>query len=124
MHLTRSHRRLVANFAAVLLLACQSAALAHACCVPHLQPAATEQAPCHDAAQDAAGAGGETVEGRCQKASASPSGLTILAADQLPAITLHHDRVAAVAAPAVRAGTPLLRVEPPPIAILHCCLRN
>jgi hypothetical protein len=116
-------RRLVAGTVAVLFLACQSAALAQACVTYAPQPgAAGTQLPCHSAGGgDDTGAPGQN---HCENATASASGFSIYGLADLPAITTHLDRVAAVAGSTVPAEPPLLRIESPPLSILHCCLRN
>ena len=123
MLLSRSLRRLVAGTAAVLFLACQSAALAQVCFTFALQPeAAGAQMPCHSTG-DGNGAGG-SGQNHCDSATASASGFSIYGLAELPAITTHIDRIVVVAGSAVPTEPPLLRIESPPLSILHCCLRN
>ena len=122
MALSRSLRRLVAGTVAVLFLACQSAALAQACVTYAPQPeAAGAQLPCHSAGGDGAGGPGQN---HCENAAASASGFSIYGLADLPAITARLDRIVAVAGLAAPVEPPLLRIESPPLSILHCCLRN
>jgi len=116
-------RRLVAGTAAVLFLACQSAALAQACFTTAPQPeAAGAQLPCHSSGdQDGAGGSGQN---HCENATASASGFNIYGLAELPAITTHIDRIVVVAGSAVPTEPPLLRIESPPLSLLHCYLRN
>jgi len=117
-------RRLVAGTAAVLFLACQSAALAQACFTTAPQPeAAGAQLPCHSSG-DQDGAGGGSGQNHCDSATASVSGFSIYGLAELPAITTHIDRIVVVAGSAVPTEPPLLRIESPPLSLLHCCLRN
>ena len=112
----------MAGTAAVLFLACQSAAIARACFTSAPQPeAAGAQLPCHSSG-DQDGAGG-TGKNHCENATASASGFSIYGLAELPAITTRIDRIV-VADSAVPTEPPLLRIESPPISILHCCLRN
>jgi len=123
MLLSRSLRRLVSGTVAVLFLACQSAALAQAYFTTAPQPeAAGAQMPCHSAG-DGDGTGG-TGQNHCENATASASGFSIYGFAEMPVITTYLDRVVAVAGSAAPAEPPLLRIESPPISILHCCLRN
>ncbi len=113
----------MAGTVAVLFLACQSAALAQACFTTAPQPeAAGAQMPCHSAG-DGDGTGG-TGQNHCENATASASGFSIYGFAEMPVITTYLDRVVAVAGSAAPAEPPLLRIESPPISILHCCLRN
>jgi len=123
MLLSRSLRRLVSGTVAVLFLACQSAALAQACFTTAPQPeSAGAQMPCHSAG-DGDGTGG-TGQNHCENAATSASGFSIYGLAELPAITTHIDRIVVVAGSAAPTEPPLLRIESPPLSILHCCLRN
>ncbi len=121
--LSRSARRSVACITGVLFFLCQSAAIAQACLTMTPQPDATAvQQPCHagggqtDSTADGSQAG-------CQYVSPALSGFDIFATTDLPAITISIDETVHTAS-AVSFEPPLLRVEPPPHSILHCCLRN
>jgi hypothetical protein len=117
-------RRLVASAAAALFLACQSAAIAQACFTAAPKPeAAGAQLPCHSSG-DRDRAGGGSGQNHCESATASAAGFSIYGLAELPAITTRIDRIVAVAASAVSTEPPLLRIESPPLSILHCCLRN
>jgi len=124
MFLSRLTRIRVAGFAAVMLLACQSLALAQG---PVLNAALTGTAPaphsCHDPGGD--GSGGQS-EGDCPSTHAftAPSQAQIPGATALPAITVRTgllDREIGAAPPV---ESQLVLIEPPPLSILHCCLRN
>jgi len=128
MILSRSLRRLVAMLAAALFLACQGMAVvyAHSNGVPG-SSAGAMQGSCHGAGQDAdQNTDNSAYQAQCQfqHTSSSASGANVFAAADLPAITAHSDRIVVVADLVPLPEPPLLRVEPPPLAILHCCLRN
>ncbi len=126
MILSRPSRRLVAGIAAVLFLACQGSAAAYAGFPGAPQAGATAtQGSCHDSGQQT---GDSTQKSTCQAncesqlTSSTPSGNNIYASADLPVITTLIDRIAAVADSAPLAESPLLRVEPLPLRILHCRL--
>jgi len=124
--LSRSARRSVAAIAAVLFLACQGAAVVYARAVDS-QQAGAAQGPCHDPAQqDGKTTSKSDCQANCQSQhnSSSQSFDNIYAVTDLPAITVRIDRIVAVADSALPAEPPLLRIESPPLVILHCCLRN
>ena len=126
MSLSRSLRRLVACTAAALFLACQGMGVARAS-LPAVPPssAGAVQEACHDAGREA----GNQTEGSChaqcqfQNASSTPSKV-IYAATDLPAISVAFDRSVTVVHSAPPVVLPLAWIEPPPLYILHCCLRN
>jgi hypothetical protein len=125
---SKSARRFVAGAAAVLFLACQGLAVvyAHSSGAPG-SSAGAAHGSCHAAGQDAdKNTDNSVYQAQCQfqHTSSSASGANIFAAADLPAITARIDRIVAVANSVRLAESPLLRVEPPPLAILHCCLRN
>jgi hypothetical protein len=85
------------------------------------------QGSCHGAGQDAdKNTDNSAYQAQCQyqHTSSSASGANFFTTADLPAITAHSDRIVVVAASVPLPEPPLLRVEPPPLAILHCCLRN
>ena len=128
MILSRSLRRFVAMLAATLFLACQGMAVvyAHSNGAPG-SSAGAAQGSCHGASQDAdKNTDNSVYQAQCQfqHTSSSASGANIFAAADLPAITIRVDRIVAVADSVLLPEPPLLRVKPPPLAILHCCLRN
>lgn len=122
LRFSRSVRRYVAGVAAVLFLGCQGMVVVYA----HSGlSAGAAQGSCHATDQDAdKNTGVYQAQCQYQHTSSSVSGAHIFAAADMPAITARIDRVVAVADSVLPAESPLLRVEPPPLAILHCCLRN
>lgn len=117
-------KRLVAAAAVLAMLLCQSAALAQACSgtATHPAGAATEH-PCH-AGADPAQQSGESAEAGCLVSSPSPQTANLLYdVTELPAVHVSA-RLVDDPAPALYADAPLLRAEPPPLRIVHCCLRN
>jgi hypothetical protein len=126
MILSRSLRRFVTMLAAALFLACQGMAVVygHSNGAPG-SSAGAAQGSCHGAGRDAdENTDNSVYQAQCQYQHTSASGANIFAAADLPAITARVDRIVAVADSVLLAESPLLRVEPPPLAILHYCLRN
>jgi hypothetical protein len=120
---SRSTRRFVACVAAMLFLACQSMAGASAPSSP-APLGADAVPPCHAAGEDAGEkAGDSSAQCQFQNASSTPSTVVYSTID-LPAITVAFDRSAAVVDSAPLDTPRLARIEPPPLRILHCCLRN
>jgi len=128
MHLSKALRRTVAGSVAVLFLACQGTAIVYARSLDAARSGAeTAQVSCHDAGlQTDSNTPKSTCQANCdsQHASSTPSGAHFYAAADLPAITTHTNRITAVADSAPHAEPPLLRADPPPLRIVHCCLRN
>jgi hypothetical protein len=125
-----SARRLVAGTAAVLFLVCQGMAVvyAHSSGAPG-SSAGAAQGSCHGAGGDAdKNTDNSVYQAQCQfqhTSSSSPaSGANIFAAADLPAITTHIDRIVAVADSVLLPEPPLLRIESPPLLVLHSRLRN
>lgn len=122
----KSRRRIVAGFAIALYLACQGAAVVYARAMDFQTSGAT-QGSCHESGQPNSKTTGDSdCHASCQSQSSLPSHpiANIYAVTDLPAITvLRVDNIVAVADLA-SAKPPLLRIESPPLVILHCCLRN
>jgi len=128
MILSRSLRRFVAGAVAVLFLACLGTMDAYARTVGasgFINGA--PQGSCHDASpQPGDPSHKNTCQANCESQinSTTPSGATIVAAADLPALTVHFDPIKFVSRSISLAALPPPRVESPPLAILHCCLRN
>ena len=107
-----------------MFLACQGMAMAGTFALPQAD-ATAPAAPCHDAGGDAGNNTGGTCPAQCQfqNATSTPAKLVYAAAD-LPAITIDFASVAAAPRVAPPPIEPLARIEPPPLRILNCCLRN
>ena len=116
-------KRLVAAAAMLAMLLCQGAALGqmYSRTVAHPDGAAMAQ-PCHHGS-DPAEKDGE-AGASCQVSSPSPQPANFFHdVTDLPALRL-GTRLADEPASALHADAPLLRTEPPPLRIVHCCLRN
>jgi hypothetical protein len=123
---SRLARRFVAGAAAVLFLACQGTAMVYArsAGAPGSDAA---QGSCHDPGQQAGKtATNNACQANCQSqlTSSGFSGAGVLSAADVAAITTRIDRTVSVADSAPPFRSPLLQIEPPPLTILHCCLRN
>lgn len=123
----KSLRRLVAGTAAVVLLACQSTSVAYAppADVPQ-SDRITLQAACHDPDQRSDNTFRmNDCNANCQsQGTASVPSSAAVATTDLPAVTTRADGIVATADLTSLAEAPRLRVTSPPLAILHCCLRN
>jgi hypothetical protein len=126
--LSKSNRRAIAHIAAVLVLLCQTTALAYACACGTNQPAATmANAPCHNAGEsDAQGPAQDAGQPPCLSQISSPSysALDASVAPVLPLIVLLVDGFGIDSASSHVAEPRLARNTSPPLTILHCCLRN
>lgn len=124
--LTRhTQRRLVAAIAGIVLLLCQSLALAQACSLLPRQPDQSQsQPPCHATGeQDEANTA--SSQGECKSISPIASGFSLFSIDELPAVIVRFASSDFASAPApLSLEPPLLLVDPPPLRIVHCCLRN
>ena len=127
MQLSKRTTRFVAVLAAAIVLLCQTAAAAQACT---LAPAVAGEialgGPCHDAVLQPGDAPGHAQQQNCpaQYASGGFAKLDIPQAADLLGLVVQpgwllapvRDGLSSIALPA--------RAEPPPLTILHCCLRN
>lgn len=116
----------MAGATAVLFLVCQGMAATHAA-IPGGQDAQAAAESCHDHGQPPVP---NTAKGTCQanwESQNAPSGASLVgihSVTDLPVIANLDDRIAAVAESPPPPESPLLRVEPPPLRTLNCCLRN
>lgn len=117
----------MAVLAGAFVLLCQTAAAAQACALaPAVAGEIALAGPCHDAAAQPGDAAGHAQQQNCpvQYASAGFVNLDIPQATDLPGLDVQpgwlrapvRDGLSSIALPA--------RAEPPPLTILHCCLRN
>jgi hypothetical protein len=128
MFLSRRSRRMLAGIAAVMLLACQSMAVAQASTAGASQSGGVAPGSCHDSGQDSrsGGASDNPCGAPCQHAFSAPAkaGTFDSGTADLPVMTVRVDRLATTTdiAPPVESWP--ARAESPPLSILHCCLRN
>jgi hypothetical protein len=126
MTLSKAARRAVVGITAVMTLLCQGTALAHGCAVSAAQPAAVmAHSPCHDAGgSDSQDPARDAHPCLSEAAASSPALPDIPLLTGLPPLVVHAAaiRIAETTLPVF--GPPPLRGEPPPLTILHCCLRN
>jgi len=119
MSLSRAAKRYLAAVFAVVMLLCQSLALANAC----LSGAATTEgasAPCHDSDDSTKSFG----QDRCHQASpASAVSTDLPAVTDLPLLAINVIPVE-VQEHSVASEPPQLCFEPPPLRFVLCCLRN
>jgi hypothetical protein len=127
MLLSRRTTRFVAVLAGAFVLLCQTAAAAQACA---LAPAAADERAfaetCHDAASQSGNAAGHAQQLNCpaQYASAGFANLDIPQAADLPGLEVQPAWLRAPVRDGLSSITLPARAEPPPLTILHCCLRN
>jgi hypothetical protein len=127
MIFSRPTRRLLVGIAAAFLLLCQSAMAAQACGVaPAIagEPASSEH--CHGADAQSGGAPDHALHQACPShdASLSLAKLDVPQAADLPALALPPQLLRAAVRDALIITAVPARAESPPLAILHCCLRN
>src|SRR5262245_61089460 len=124
MTASKSFRRLIAVATAALLLACQTAAVVHACDLGTSQPGATSE-PCHDSGHGNRGDNNAPKNCQSQHVSPlSPAELGVLAAAALPTFAERVDHCTVAAEMRASLAPQLARAESPPLTILHCRLRN
>jgi hypothetical protein len=124
MLMSRLNKRVVAAVAGIAFLLCQSAAMAQACLTMSApaQATAAEQ-PCHGAAGQVDSNSQSGGQSACSFVSSAAPDLPVFSAAGSPAV-IARAYTAADAISASRFDPHLLRVEPPPHFVLHCCLRN
>jgi hypothetical protein len=124
----KTTRRILAGISAVVVVLCQSAALAHACAGSAAQPApAAAHAPCHDAGENnLPGPAHDAHPAQClsQATASSPALPDVPLLAGLPALVIRAAVVRITEAGLTVSALPPVQGEPPPLAILHCCLRN
>jgi hypothetical protein len=119
MSLSRAAKRVPAAVFAVVMLLCQSLALANACLSAEAS-AEGASPPCHDSGDSTKNFG----QDHCHQASpASAVSIDLPAVTDLPPLAIKV--VFAVAeARSVASAPPQLCFEPPPLRLVLCCLRN
>jgi len=128
MTLSKAARRVVAGITAIVVLLCQGTALVHASAGSATQPAAAiVHSPCHDAGgNNAQGPAPDAYQSQCltEATSSSPALPDIPPLAGLPALVIRAaaDGIGQTGLPV--SEPPPLRGKPPPLIILHCCLRN
>lgn len=124
MLMSRLSKRVVAAVAGIALLLCQSVAMARACvAMPTPTQAAAAEQPCHGDAGQADSNSQFGGQSRCSFASSAAPDLPVFSTASLPVVIARAYTVADAISGSLF-DPPLLRVEPPPHSILHCCLRN
>jgi hypothetical protein len=119
-----SRKRLVAAIVGVFLLLCQSIALVQACSLGAQPDKGQIQQPCHSAGEQQ-DTNTVTGQGPCETVSPAASGFSLFGIDELPVIILKvADSDSTTIAASLSLDPPLLRATPPPLRIVHCCLRN
>ena len=128
MTLSKAARRVIVGITAVLTLLCQSTALAHSTARSAAQSAGVEaHSPCHDAGGSDAQRPAHYVHPvQClsQATSSSPALPDIPQLAGLPALIVHVTAFGVADTGLSVSDLPPPRGEPPPLTILHCCLRN
>jgi hypothetical protein len=124
MRLFTLKKRLLATIAAVVMLLCQTMSFANACASGVPQAEAAAAPPCHDSTGQAESGGSSSTSTCCDSVSPTADSLiSVIAATDLPAITIRFHPVSQKPSPRYLVPA-LLRIEPPPHSLLHCCLRN
>jgi len=120
-------KRLLAGIASAFLLVCQTAVAAHACALSTaVAGESTLNERCHDAVPQPGNAAGHAQQHNCpaEYASASLAKLDIPQAADLPGLEVQPGWLRAPVRDGLNSIALPARAEPPPLTILHCCLRN
>jgi hypothetical protein len=115
------------GIASAFLLLCQTAAAANACAAAPTHAGEVALAElCHDAVPQPGDAEGHAQQHSCPAEHASPSfaKLDIPQAANLPGLAVKPVWQRAPLRMGLSSIALLARAEPPPLTILHCCLRN
>jgi len=127
MTFSRPTRRLLASIAGALLLLCQTAMAAQACGpAPAVAGEIASSAHCHGADPQSGDAPGHALQQTCPSdhASLSFAKLDVPQPADLPALVLPSHLLRTAARDVLIIAAVPTRAEPPPLSILHCCLRN
>jgi hypothetical protein len=127
MHLSGTLRRYVACTVAVLLLACQGMVVAYAGPATATPTGAAEvPESCHESGSRSGGiSAGTLCDARCKSLDPSTHPIVkVFTTGDLPAITTATRLPATATEVTHLRDSLLLQIEPPPLRILNCCLRN
>jgi hypothetical protein len=127
MLLTRRITRFVAVVAGAFVLLCQTAAVAQACALPPAVAGESAMAEtCHDSVPQSGDAAGHADHQNCpaHNASAGFAKLDIPQAADLPGLEVRPGWLQVPVRDGLNSIALLARAEPPPLTLLHCCLRN
>ena len=130
MLFSRRVKKVIAGTAGMMFLLCYNAGFAQACSTSLRAPEKSEMPPCHTMMGDESGAPAKSTaptdsdsRSRCHDVvsfQADPSFPDWSAAFVISVA----EPFTAVVSEAFPFQPPNLRVKPPPLRILHCCLRN
>jgi hypothetical protein len=126
MTLSLPAKRLLAGIASAFLLLCQTAMATQAWgLVPAVAGESTLSDRCHGVGPQTGDASGHALQQTCpaEYASASFAKLDIPQDAELPALAPDPGWLRARARDDLISGMLPARAEPPPLSILHCCLR-
>lgn len=127
MTFSRPTKRLLATIAGALLLLCQTAMAAQACGpAPAVAGEIASSTHCHGADPQSGDAPGHALQQTCPSdhATLSFAKLDVPQAADSQAFALHPRPFRAAARDGLIVAALTARAEPPPLSILHCCLRN
>ena len=123
--LSQSAKRLIACIAGVLVLFCQSVAVANACMLG-MEPFAGSslQQPCHDSGQQPGQDKQDSSQIQClsQRAAPADAKVSVPAAVEVTALTVWPDKFLSLGRASSFPKLLTSRAEPPPLNILHCRL--
>jgi hypothetical protein len=127
MTFSRSGKRLVAGVASAFLLLCQTAMAIETCgLTPAVAAESASGGHCHGIASQPANESGHAQDQNCPAgfASASFAKLDIPQAPDLPALAVQPGWLRTPVRNGLITAAPPARAEPPPLILVHCCLRN
>ena len=125
MHLTHSHRAIVAFITALLLLLCQTAFAAQVCAHNVASQAASNElgAPCHDRAGDSPSDSSAAAGCEASKAVSEAVKIPAFAAIELPVFAVPRAEISVVSLAFAPRLTQAV-CSSPPLNLLHCRFLN
>lgn len=123
MRFSRRAKQLIAGTAGLMFLLCYSAGVAQGCSTVQHAPEKSEMPPCHQMMADKPEAPAQVTSPKCHDIDAcqadpsSPDWNKTFVVAVVDIFTTPDSAVAPFQPPS-------LRVKPPPLRLLHCCLRN
>jgi hypothetical protein len=127
MTLSRPAKRFVAGIASAFLLLCQTAMAMETCgLAPAVAAETASSGHCHGNASQSGNESGHAQEQNCPTGypSAGFAKLDIPQAADFPALDVEPGWLRAPVRHDLNPVAPPARADPPPLTIVHCCLRN
>ena len=107
----------------MIFLVCYSAGVAQGCSSVQHAPEKSEMPPCHQMMADKSEVPAQATSPKCHDIDTSQADHSILDRDKTFVVAVVDISTTSESAIAPF-QPPSLRVKPPPLRLLHCCLRN